>query len=368
MPDDNPLPWSDRQWDELRAVALEAARKSRVASTFLPLVGPFPADQATVPSNWLEYVTPTGSTDPRLEVRAGRTLQLVTLSCNIYLRGSEIADPDLDAAKSMVRRAGEVLGRLEDAVIFYGIPPAADPALVRGPVIQPEIYDLTGGRDLCGLLLAPSEFAGTAMRPANTLPPDIVALRNAAIDRAATLIRRGVSAFGIQQAEDRYDAAEQDVTSEEPIMSVRPDAPTAQNATPIFDAIVKAIEKLEARGHFGPFAVVLGHELFSAATSPSNSLVLPTDRLAEFLDGRRVQRSGVLPRDSGVVVALGGQPIELVLASDIDVRFLQATLEPRYVLRVFERLVLRIKELDAVCVVTTAPRRLDPEILARRAR
>ena len=30
--------------------------------------------------------------------------------------------------------------------------------------------------------------------------------------------------------------------------------------------------------------------------------------------------------------------------------------------------VLRIKELDAVCVVTTAPRRLDPEILARRAR
>ena len=56
-------------------------------------------------------------------MRAGRTLQLVTLSCNIYLRGSEIADPDLDAAKSMVRRAGEVLGRLEDAVIFYGLPP-----------------------------------------------------------------------------------------------------------------------------------------------------------------------------------------------------------------------------------------------------
>ena len=49
MPDDNPLPWTDRNWDELRAVALEAARKSRVASTFLPLVGPFPADQATVP-------------------------------------------------------------------------------------------------------------------------------------------------------------------------------------------------------------------------------------------------------------------------------------------------------------------------------
>ena len=67
-------------------------------------------------------------------------------------------------------------------------------------------------------------------------------------------------------------------------------------------------------------------------------------------------------------MALGGQPIELVLASDIDVRFLQATLEPRYVLRVFERLVLRIKELDAVCVRHDRSAPLDPEIIARRAR
>ena len=119
----------------------------------------------------------------------------------------------------------------------------------------------------------------------------------------------------------------------------------------LVSGIVDAIQRLETRGHFGPFAVVLGHNLFRIATSPSRSLVLPTDRLAEFLDGRRVQRSGVLPPNRGVVVvASGGQPIELVLASDIDVRFLQATLEPRYVLRVFERLVLRIKELDAVCV------------------
>ena len=173
MPDDNPLPWSDRQWDELRAVALEAARKSRVASTFLPLVGPFPADQATVPSNWLEYVTPTGSTDPRLEVRAGRTLQLVTLSCNIYLRGSEIADPDLDAAKSMVRRAGEVLGRLEDAVIFYG-PAADDQAALRS-------WDLLSNRRSTRLRVAATSPAccshpatrWSAMRPASRDTADI---------------------------------------------------------------------------------------------------------------------------------------------------------------------------------------------------
>jgi hypothetical protein len=56
------------------------------------------------------------------------------------------------------------------------------------------------------------------------------------------------------------------------------------------------------------------------------------------------------------------------MASDIDVRFLQATLEPRYVLRVFERLVLRIKELDAVCGVTSGNRVLDHRFIAQRAR
>ena len=67
MPDDNPLPWTDRQWDELRAVALEAARKSRVASTFLPLVGPFPADQATVP---VELAANSSTRDRRPRTRA----------------------------------------------------------------------------------------------------------------------------------------------------------------------------------------------------------------------------------------------------------------------------------------------------------
>ena len=425
MPDDNPLPWSDRQWDDLRAVALEAARKSRVASTFLPLVGPVPADRATVPSNWQFAEPAAGVHEPRLAVRSGRTLQLVTLSCNIYLRGSEIADPDLDAAKSMIRRAGEVLGRLEDAVVFYGLPPEGheDERFDRR-AIKPEIYTITGGDDLTGLLHAP-EMALVAETGPHAAVQGPVAVRQAGI----SLVQQG-QGLDAAALRGRYQAVEDEHEGE--LMCVRlgrppdpaalaapgaaaggaplpararglrrrfrrrrddaggavaagvaagPVPPGAAGAvaggdagrgpvtgTELVSGIVDAIQRLETRGHFGPFAVVLGHNLFRIATSPNKSLVLPTDRLAEFLDGRRVQRSGVLPPDRGVVVALGGQPIELVLASDIDVRFLQATLEPRYVVRVFERLVLRIKELDAVCCVTTDQRRLDPEIIARRAR
>jgi uncharacterized linocin/CFP29 family protein len=356
MPDANPLPWSERQWDELRAVALEAARKSRVASTFLPLVGPLPADQSTVASNWMRIRVKDRVR--QLEVRPGKTLQLVTLACNLYLRGADISDPDLDAARSMVRRAGEVLGRLEDAVVFYGLP-----QMGQGPqftkLIQPKIYTITGGKDLTGLLQAPDTvFYDEVMRKGAA--KELRTIGKAA-NKYVSAKQKSRRRFGA--ADTAYQSAEK--AGEDLLMCVG--VGLNPNGGALVTGVVDAIQRLEARGHFGPFAVVLGHALFRAATSPSGSLVLPTDRLGEFLDGRRVLRSGLLPPNRGVVVALGGQPIELVLASDINVRFLQATLEPRYVLRVFERLVLRIKELDAVCCVTSDELRLTPGFTPRRA-
>jgi uncharacterized linocin/CFP29 family protein len=362
----NAIPWTERQWDELRAVALESARKSRVASTFLPLVGPITEGSTTVQSNWLSIESNAGLPYPaadRLDVRAGKNLHLVTLSCNIYLRGSEISDPHLDAAKAMARRAGAVLGRLEDAVVFHGIARNAAAPTVRGrPVVQPNIYTVTGGSDLTGLLGAPE----TLLDDESRRPGASVQIRNArtAAANAARFARQPVGLATIFNATRNYFIAERQVAGR--LMCVT--LTGLRTNAPIVDAIVNAILKLEDRGHFGPFAVVLGDRLFASATSPSRSLVLPSDRLAEFLDGRRILRSSILPAQEGVVVALGGQPIELVLATDVDVRFLQVTLEPRYVLRVFERLVLRIKELDAVCRIKTGAMLLDPFYEVRAAR
>jgi uncharacterized linocin/CFP29 family protein len=123
-----------------------------------------------------------------------------------------------------------------------------------------------------------------------------------------------------------------------------------QGKTPIVDAVIEAIQNLEGRGQFGPFNVVLGHRLFTDVTSPlEKSLVLPSDRITPFLNGGLLLRSSTLPADEGVVVAMAGAPVELVIGSDMDVRFLQVTLEPRYVLRVYERFALRVKQLDAIC-------------------
>jgi uncharacterized linocin/CFP29 family protein len=114
-------------------------------------------------------------------------------------------------------------------------------------------------------------------------------------------------------------------------------------------AVVDAINQLETNGQYGPFGCALGHGLYEAAHRPSpGSLVLPSDRFVPFLAGGPLLRSGVLPHDEGVIVATAGSPVDLVVASDVHVRFIQRTPEPRYVLRVSERLVLRIKQPSAV--------------------
>ena len=78
-------------------------------------------------------------------------------------------------------------------------------------------------------------------------------------------------------------------------------------------AIAGAIGRLEEQGHFGPFAVVLDQNLFLVAQTPTALLVLPQDRILPFLGGGPLLRSSTLDVavgvGSGVVVALGGEPV-----------------------------------------------------------
>ena len=133
-------------------------------------------------------------------------------------------------------------------------------------------------------------------------------------------------------------------------MFLRPAPGRAQKGSYNKDAgaTVKAIEDLERNGHYGPFAQVLGNVLYLAANTPNeNSMVLPSDRIRPFLDGPLL-RSSTMPRNKGVVVALAGEPIDLVIAHDLELKFVQMTLEPRFVLRLSERFTLRIKQEGAV--------------------
>jgi uncharacterized linocin/CFP29 family protein len=192
----------------------------------------------------------------------------------------------MTSALTLFRRAANVLARLEDAVVFGGLikDPNDPDDIILNGKVDPPIWEIRAYEESKGLV----DSAGTAVNvPQNT-------------------------------------------------------------GNELVKAVSAAIGKLEEQGHFGPFAVVLDQDFFVSVQTPEQGLVLPQDRITPFLGGGSLLRSSVLPKETGVVVALGGAPVELVFAKDVSLNFLQQTEEGDYLFRVLEKLVLRVKEPDAI--------------------
>ncbi|MEB3261295.1 MAG: family 1 encapsulin nanocompartment shell protein [Cyanobacteriota bacterium] len=335
------VPWSQAQWDKVRQVVAAEAQKSRVAASFLSLYGPLPGDSDFVRRDLISTISsPTSSSNgsgenqQRLEIDDTSTIRLWTLQVNLHLRGPQLADPEMTSALALFRRAANVLARLEDTVVFNGIPTLSDPPPVKPcqaskqMALLPPIWDILGRRCndntrfMTGLLpLSPQRCPGY-----DPLSSELDHEKN--------------SPFRQWEAVP-WTGPEPPRTSED----------FARLGNHLVGVISEAIGRLESQGHYGPFAVVLGQSLFQALQTPNeSSLVLPQDRVVPFLgSGGCLQRSTTLPDQQGVIVALGGDPVELVIAKDIAVDFLQVTQDPSFVFRLHEKLVLRIKTPGAIC-------------------
>ncbi len=127
------------------------------------------------------------------------------------------------------------------------------------------------------------------------------------------------------------------------------------DATALLKAVSGGITMLEDQGYVGPYALALGNELFVTSETPSpGSLVLPSDRIRPLIEGPLV-RTGTLERSSGVLLSLAGKPVEIVVAQEIRATFLQVSAEPRWIYRVSERFVLRVKEPQSIVTLEPAP-------------
>ena len=304
-----PLQWTDEQWSRVRRVVYEEARGARVAGNFLPLFGPLGPDASYVGKQVLSE--PDSASDPADQVPGftvadTETLKLATLQTKVYLRDAQVTDPELSSALIAFRRAANVLARLEDDIIFNGQNGPNQGPKPAGRSIDGQggarkgshaaLWEVRGGQDSDGLLSAPSK--SIASKSAGTPP---------AFEELGALGEALVS------------------------------------------FISAAVGHLEAAYHLGPFACVLDQVYFSAVQTPNQkSLVLPQDRILPFLGGGALVRSSTLRPRSGVVVALGGAPVDLVVGTDICVDFLQVTEGALFVFRVFEKIVLRIKEGSAI--------------------
>ncbi len=293
------VPWSDEEWARVQQVIQQEASRARVAATFLPLHGPLPPDTDFVPKDVISYVSEEGQRARRMAIDDRTTVQLPTLQVKVFLRAAQMADPELTSVLQLFRRAANVLARLEDLVIFRGQPDPDRPEPDKTfSDLLPAIWEIRGGQRSRGLL-APRPQDG----PHRAVP-----------------------------ATAGHDLGER-----------------------LVGEVSESIGALESKGHFGPFAVVLDQQFFTAVQTPNKgSLVLPQDRIIPFLGGGSLLRSSTLPDRSGVVVALGGAPVELVVATDVSLGFLQITTEPMFVFRVYEKIVLRIKEPEAIVALTQA--------------
>jgi len=299
--------WTEEQWNRVCSVVTEEAQKARVAAQILPVSGPEDANTIAVANFTLTDIPNLAAAQPparRLRVDSDPTLFLTTLAVNVQLRGVEVAAPDLAAALAMFRRAANYIARLEDALIFLGRSDPRTPPLMRfglglgRPAGIPDVVRITGDGDVGGIFQPLPALPNGRLQPQPVVPPVLPPER-------------------------------------------------------LVSKVIAAIGNLEGNGQLGPFACVLGQELFNDSCTPTAALVLPRDRILPFLQGPLVRSTTILP-NWGAVIALSGNPIEIVVASDIHVQFLQATLEPRYVFRVSERIALRVKEDNAIALLNRA--------------
>jgi uncharacterized linocin/CFP29 family protein len=225
--------------------------------------------------------------------------QLPTLQVKEFVSNAEMEHPE-----ASLRRAADVLARLEDAVVFRGL--VANPAPPPAPPFIP---------------------------PAGTLRV-----------RPIWEILDGEVSEGIYGPSDSrshiYFKA----------------APRSALRANLVTAVYDAIRHLDdVRGEFSPFAVVLGNGLFKAVTI--EKLALPND-IIRLLGGGSLLHSpalDILNGYCGVVVPLGGSPVELVLGADMSLDVQRVDDEPRFVFRVFEKMRLRIKRPEAIAILFGLP-------------
>lgn len=231
-----------------------------------------------------------------LRVDDRTTRALTTVSINVQMRRPQAAQTDLSSPMIMFRRAANLIARVEDYIIFRG-----QPSKVEDIQVKPSIFRVSGGDTFLGL-----------------------------IDEAKNV--RNIVTIGTDPSGQGQD---------------------------LVAAVVTAISLLEENAYLGPFALVLGVDVYDVAYTPNKpSLVLPADRIKPLLDGPLL-RSSTIDRSEGVLVSLAGEFIDLVVARDIAVRFLHITDEARRLFRVSQRFTLRVKQPKAI--VALLPKKKLPE-------
>ena len=298
------LNWTEAQWNRVNSAITEEFTKASVAGAFLPCYGPLEGSAETVKEEIIDVDFVTGF----ISVSDSRNLTLWNLTVNVELSHQQVVDESLSSSMLAFRRASNSLAKAEDYIVLSGYsrstrvasPGSPRPFLTNLPNVAPtnlNLLVLSGSDHAIGLAEEGTIYSGTNAMPGNR--------RGLPLVTGSTAPLRGSN---------------------------------------LVQAIAQAIAMLEAASHPGPFACVLGNQTFVDAHSPTpGSLVLPVDRILPLIGGPLLRSSSMEP-DVGIVVSLAGDAIDIVVATPPKAQFLQISGAGKYLFRVYERFVLRIKD------------------------
>lgn len=114
-----------------------------------------------------------------------------------------------------------------------------------------------------------------------------------------------------------------------------------------FAAVAQAIALLVEQGQGGPYALVLNTAEFADTYAPLPSTLITTaDRIKGVVTW--FFGSGAVPAKKGLVLSLGGDPVDLVVGVDAITEYVQTDVLGRARFRVFERFAVRVKDATAL--------------------
>ena len=307
-PGQDKLDWSQTIWDDINKAVQDEAKRTKVAAQFLP---PHITDvsDTTIPSDQVN-----AGTVPLLTVNEDDKTPLIEIWTEFALTKQQYdKEEHLMTAVTLAINAVNKLSRAEDLLIFQGNDGVADDLFqtltvnLRGSFKSANSSKIESRINIVGLL--PSA-------PANQIVP---------VDPTEVNAN--------DKSQNRY----------------------GENT---FGAVARGYSILQ-RTHYGRDALVLPTNAFADTWAPlKTTLIMPADRI-KGLVGDRFYSTSTLPDvfdnqtkqpsvPQGLLVALDGNTMDLVMGMDPTTAFMQIDGEGLYRFRVYERFTLRLKDPQAV--------------------
>jgi uncharacterized linocin/CFP29 family protein len=279
MPNSTEVNWDPAVWKEINDAVVAEVGKVRVAQKVFP---------TTVLDNDPTEVTNDAINFTDFSIKEGRTKAFVEIFQQFSLTATQVAkEPQIKTAKALARMAAKAVALAEDTVIFQG----------------------KNGKLPGNVSVEAQEAAGDGLLgEANPPGPD---------------------------APDDNDAAKVGVPIPVPQLNNRPGLLFGEN---LFSAVADGIVKLSVNKSQAPnYALFLPVAAYADTFVPPSpaSLVTTAERIKPLVEGG-FYGSSTLPKDKGLLVALGGDPTTLYVGREATTEFVRKE-GSKYFFRVVER-------------------------------